>query len=169
MSARSSAGRTGCGHRVVVRYSKGASTRVWAVVDTEFTSFASPALLSVGLVSMDGAELYVEVDLNSPLGRQRLAASTQFVHEVVAPQMGFSMTSAFATEAEMAGRIRAWLTQHRVTKILADSEVDLFLLRHLGCVLEDVAAKVVQAEYASAHHALEDARRLATALLGAAE
>ena len=55
-----------------------------AVLDTEFTSFQSPATLSVGLVTANGAELYLGVDQDSAWGRRTLAASSQFVREVVA-------------------------------------------------------------------------------------
>jgi hypothetical protein len=142
----------------------GHCSAVTAVLDTEFTSFESPALLSVGLVLLSGtAELYLEVDPDSPLGRGRRAASSQFVREVVAPQMGFARAAACTTEAHMAQRILEWLQLNNVTHVLADAEIDFVLLHAIEGLPKDIATTVVEAEYRAAHQALEDARRLAAA------
>lgn len=136
-----------------------------AVLDTKFTSLESPALLSVGLVLLGGAaELYLEVDPDSSLGRARRAASSQFVREVVAPQMGFAWAAACATEDEMAQRIRGWLQLNSVARVLADAEIDFALLHAIDGLPKNITTTLVKAEYRSAHPALEDARRLATAL-----
>jgi len=39
-------------------------------IDTEFTDLSRPQLLSLGMVSKDGDEFYVELDLPSAEGRQ---------------------------------------------------------------------------------------------------
>lgn len=138
---------------------------VTAVLDTEFTTLESPALLSVGLVLLSGAaELYLEVDPDSPLGRSRRAASSQFVREVVAPQMGFARAAACASEDEMAQRIRGWLQLNSVARVLADAEIDFALLHAIDGLPKNITTTLVKAEYRSAHQALKDARRLAAAL-----
>ena len=58
-------------------------------IDTEFTDLIHPELLSLGAVTADGREHYVELDLNSELGRQRVLASSDFVrHGGVLDQWG---------------------------------------------------------------------------------
>jgi hypothetical protein len=50
-----------------------------AVLDTEFTDLLGPELLSLGLVTIDGREHYVELDLTSEAGQARVKASSDFV------------------------------------------------------------------------------------------
>jgi Protein of unknown function (DUF2384) len=50
-------------------------------LDCEFTNFDAPALLSLALVDLSGNEHYVELDLDSDVGRERVKASSDFVRE----------------------------------------------------------------------------------------
>lgn len=50
-------------------------------MDTEFTSFASPELVSIGLAASTSEEFYAEVPFPA-------AAASPFVHEVVMPLLG---------------------------------------------------------------------------------
>lgn len=46
-------------------------------LDTEFTSLLHPELLSLGLVTLDGRELYAELDLRTDIGNTRDNASSE--------------------------------------------------------------------------------------------
>jgi hypothetical protein len=48
-------------------------------LDTEFTDFVRPQLLSMGLVTIHGDEFYAELDLDTVVGRAREMASSDFV------------------------------------------------------------------------------------------
>jgi hypothetical protein len=49
-------------------------------LDTEFTSFHRPYLLSLGMVSLDGArEFYAELDMTTPAGQEALGRSSEMV------------------------------------------------------------------------------------------
>src|SRR5438552_19022095 len=48
-------------------------------LDCEFTDLLHPELLSTGLVELAGDELYVELDLDTEVGRQRVKASSDIV------------------------------------------------------------------------------------------
>ena len=47
------------------------------VLDTEFTSLLHPELLSLGLVTLDGRELYAELNLTTDNGNTRGKASPE--------------------------------------------------------------------------------------------
>jgi len=71
-------------------------------VDTEFTDFANPELISIALVTEDGQhEFYAEL----PVSRQRCNA---FVVETVLPQLG-NIDGAQCTFEELAERLHHWL------------------------------------------------------------
>jgi hypothetical protein len=72
-------------------------------VDCEFVSFESPLLLSVGLVTSDGRELYVELS-NSAL----LEGASEFVLDTVVPQVGL-MPSAVGTQSDLSRLVGDWL------------------------------------------------------------
>ena len=55
-------------------------------LDTEFTDFTFPELLSIGMVSKHGDEHYVELDLCSVESERAVAGSTNFVVEHVLTQ-----------------------------------------------------------------------------------
>ena len=48
-------------------------------LDTEFTDLLRPELLSMGLVSLDGREHYVELNLSSDVGIARRRGASNFV------------------------------------------------------------------------------------------
>lgn len=48
-------------------------------LDTEFTSFHQPVLLSLGMVTLEGEEFYAELDIEDPQGRLALAGASEFV------------------------------------------------------------------------------------------
>jgi hypothetical protein len=50
-------------------------------LDCEFTDLAKPELLSLGMVSEDGDEHYVELDLADPASAQTLNSCSDFVQE----------------------------------------------------------------------------------------
>ncbi len=79
-------------------------------LDTEFTDLRSPQLLSIGLVSLDDwqEEFYVELNLKSALGKQRLNASSNFVRDIVLPQWG-RVHGAIRSNIEMGRSAGEWL------------------------------------------------------------
>lgn len=80
-------------------------------IDTEFTDLMDPQLLSAGMVSLDGHELYVELDLDSETGRQRLRSASQFVrYEGVLDQWG-AVPGAACSAEEMGLRCGQWLME----------------------------------------------------------
>lgn len=78
-------------------------------LDTEFTDFLHPELLSLGLVTFDGHEHYVELDLHSDVGRQRLQASSDFVRFGGVIDLWGLVPSAASTPSEMGRRTGEWL------------------------------------------------------------
>lgn len=100
-------------------------------IDTEFTSFNAPKLLSLGLVAEDSREFYVEVN-SETLHR----SANEFVKEIVLPQFGVhpaavSVPTAAAAGAALAdflvgvdGRI------HLVADHPVDFEFALDILKH---------------------------------------
>lgn len=80
-------------------------------VDTEFTNFIDPHLISIGLVAASGEEFYAEVPY--PLGN-----CSQFVREVVIPLLG-RVPDAFCRADELYLRITNWL------EIIRPSEDDV--------------------------------------------
>lgn len=83
-----------------------------AFLDTEFTDFLHPGLLTLGLVTLDGREHCVELDMSSEMGRARgLSASSNFLRfNGVLDQWG-CVPSAQCTEWEMGRRTGEWLLE----------------------------------------------------------
>ncbi|WP_133699353.1 hypothetical protein [Roseateles toxinivorans] len=78
-------------------------------LDTEFTDLASPALLSVSMVSLKGLEIYEELDLvQDPIGQMRLRASSEFTRGTVIPQFNKVANSKCSTR-ELGNRAGEWL------------------------------------------------------------
>ena len=78
--------------------------------DVEMTSLARhPQLMSVGLVTLDGREFYVELDLASDQGMERCAQSAWDVQETVLDQFGLFADSKCDSESTMALRAAKWL------------------------------------------------------------
>ena len=78
-------------------------------LDTEFTDLATPELLSLGLVTLDGREHYVELDLSKEVGQARMRASSDFVRYGGVLDMWGLVPGAAATELEMGRRTAEWL------------------------------------------------------------
>lgn len=78
-------------------------------LDTEFTSLLQPELLSFGLVTLDGHELYVELDLTTDIGKSRVKASSDFVRYDGAPDLWGLIPDSTLTEHEMGIRVGEWL------------------------------------------------------------
>ncbi len=79
------------------------------LIDTEFTSLIAPEILSIGLVTLDGRELYIELDLESDAGKDRISRATAFVQfQDVIPQWG-RIQNAKVSAFEMGQRVAEWL------------------------------------------------------------
>lgn len=92
-------------------------------LDTEFTDFAQPDLISIGLATTGVPDFYAE---RSDYLRERC---TPFVQTEVIPLLG-RVPHATCDENELAQRLRAWFDQLPESAIiLYDFEVDWILLR----------------------------------------
>ena len=78
-------------------------------LDTEFTDLLNPELLSLGLVTLDGRELYAELDLTTDIGKARLKASSDFVRYGGVLDFWGLLPGATGTEWEMGRRTGEWL------------------------------------------------------------
>lgn len=103
-------------------------------LDTEFTNIEVPALLSFSMVSIDGFEIYAELDLAlDPIGQARLAASGEFTRKTVIPQFGRPPQSKCSAR-ELGNRAGQWLLERaggaggKIT-LAYDYEEDFVLLR----------------------------------------
>lgn len=88
-------------------------------LDTEFTDFAMPELISLGMVGELGEECYIEVPFAT-------ARCSDFVRDVVIPQLG-NDPHAFCETANLRVRIVNWLQiikQADPIQICYDSEYD---------------------------------------------
>jgi hypothetical protein len=81
-----------------------------AFLDTEFTDLLHPELLSLGLITLDGRELYVELDLTTDVGQARRKVSSDFVFYGILDMWG-RVPDAACTELEMGRRTGEWLLQ----------------------------------------------------------
>lgn len=107
-----------------------------AFLDTEFTDLLHPELLSLGLVTLDGRELYLELDLDSDIGKQRVAASSAFVRYDGVLNLWGRVPGATATYGDMGCRVGDWLLrlaqQSRTrVEIAFDYAVDYELLEYV--------------------------------------
>lgn len=134
--------------------------------DAEFTDLAKDAgLISIGIVSEDGAEIYIELaDGWTP------AACSEWVHENVLPLIGHGEQLRRVPAAQ---RILDWLIdqagEHGECELFADSTWDQFFLRPLlalatpkvrGVPLQFLTLPAGDDSGDNRHHALEDARAL---------
>ena len=91
-------------------------------LDTEFTDFVRPGLISLALVSEDGREFYAE---RTDYHRDACSA---FVRETVQPLLG-RVPGAACTNRELTDRVRAWFTAlPEPATIIFDYETDWHLL-----------------------------------------
>ncbi len=125
-------------------------------LDTEFTDFAKPDLISLALVGEDGREFYAE--------RTDYLASecSAFVHETVLPLLG-RVPGAACDSAELALRLRAWF--HALPEpsiIIFDFQTDWDLLAGAmpGRPLDSFATPLYLDGYAITHPFFEKAQNL---------
>ena len=140
-------------------------------MDCEFTNFALPSLISIGLVSEDETLMFYGVRTDFDLH-----ACSDFVHRVVLPLLQAPVPgSADAAGGTMAGvklsqALAEWLDAiPGKIEILYEADVDWTLLRWLlkqipariqGRMVREEVAWVGIREGQYAHHALHDARCL---------
>ncbi len=79
-------------------------------LDTEFTNFESPQLLSLGMVMTSGEEFYHELDLSLPENAAVPASCSDFVQDTVLSQWG--RVPVCIDRAGMAQRTTAWMWSH---------------------------------------------------------
>jgi hypothetical protein len=105
-------------------------------IDTEFTNLTRPELLSLGMVTSDGHEHYVELDLDDPASAPILGRASDFVrHGGVLEQWGRVAGSA-ADHAEMGRRTAEWMLIQvgrlgQPIRVAFDYDPDFELLRRL--------------------------------------
>lgn len=78
-------------------------------LDTEFTDLLQPQLLSLGLVTLDGREHYVELDLATDIGRARRQASSEFVRYGGVLDLWGRVAGAACTDWDLGRRTGEWL------------------------------------------------------------
>ena len=103
-------------------------------LDTEFTDLLNPALLSLGLVTLDGREFYAELDITTDAGKARVKASSAFVQSGIFDMWGL-VTGATGTEWEMGRRTGEWLLELAAEsgakiEVAFDYSVDFELLEY---------------------------------------
>ncbi|MEO8119745.1 MAG: hypothetical protein ABI606_10535 [Rhodoferax sp.] len=91
-------------------------------LDTEFTKFNCPDLISIGLVAEDGREFYAE---RTDYHRDDCS---KFVRETVLPLLG-RVPGAACSRSELTDRVREWFGQlPEPATIIFDFETDWLLL-----------------------------------------
>ena len=70
-------------------------------IDTEYTNFHAPKLISIGLVADTGEEGYFEVEYDAK-------ACSEFVRDVVIPLLGRE-PNALVPQDELAAKLSTWL------------------------------------------------------------
>ncbi|ACA96028.1 MULTISPECIES: 3'-5' exoribonuclease [Burkholderia cepacia complex] len=145
-------------------------------VDTEFTDFEAPQLISLAIVGENGSEFYGECMDYDP------ARCSDFVRAAVLPQLGRFRGRAMPFD-QLRQALRVWIVGIPAASrpvLCYDLQTDLDLLRSLldgplpeGWTLEDIRSRIDarrQAEYfarhGGEHHALHDARANAYAYIG---
>ncbi|KAG8152296.1 3'-5' exoribonuclease [Burkholderia catarinensis] len=144
-------------------------------IDTEFTDFEAPQLISLAIVGENGSEFYGEcTDFDA-------ARCSDFVRALVLPQLGRFREQAMPFD-QLRGALRAWITgipAQSKPVLCYDHETDSNLLRLLldeplpdGWALEDIRGLLDSrrraayfARHSGEHHALHDARANAYACI----
>ena len=83
---------------------------MFVLLDSELTDLLHPELLSFGLVTLDGREHYVELDLTTEVGSARVKAARHGVRDGVLALWG-RVPGATSTQLEMGRRISEWPMQ----------------------------------------------------------
>lgn len=102
-------------------------------LDCEFTDLNDPALLSVGMVDLAGAQHYVELDLSGGVGQELAEVSSQFVKRYVLTQWG-RVHGAATSPRGIAERTADWLvdlfnTTHTPVNVCFDYRGDWVLTK----------------------------------------
>lgn len=92
-------------------------------IDTEFTNFARPSLISIGAVSDTGAKFYAEIT-DYPIQHQ-----SEFVREVIVPLLDHSKFGIRYTEA--GARFAEWISEQGECQICCDYSEDWILTKAL--------------------------------------
>jgi len=138
-------------------------------VDTEFTGFKDPKLISIGIVAQTGDEFYAEVEYS-------LDECSDFVRASVLPLLNQNKTLSLV---ELKAALSAWIEKVRQEMpilICYDSEYDRQMLDQIfkqdkpnGVIFRNLGAsyvnKIKMHKYyvkhkTPEHHALNDARAL---------
>ena len=91
-------------------------------LDTEFTDFVRPDLISIALVAEDGREFYAERDDYCH------ADCSDFVRQAVQPLLG-RMPGVACSRSELSDRVREWFTRlFEPATVIFDYEWDWHLL-----------------------------------------
>jgi hypothetical protein len=137
-------------------------------LDTEFTDWSAPKLISLGMASEDGREFYGEVKGVDP------GSCSEFVRSHVLPQLGEDPGLAMPSD-ELRESVRIWMSGFSGKKqrpvVCYDHPVDVQLLweltggRLVGWKEKLIATRIDHhhreryfTEYGGRHHALHDAR-----------
>ena len=78
-------------------------------LDTEFTNFHQPQLLSLGMVSLAGDECYAELDIEALEGRLALVGASEFVRSPEVLGQWGKVAGAACSAWEMGDRAGHWL------------------------------------------------------------
>lgn len=139
-------------------------------IDTEFTDFLDPDLISLGMAADTGEEFYGEV----PFADHKCS---QFVREGVLQLLGQVPDSIYSSHAALASAVFAWLELVRqgdqLVEICVDAQIDWDLfsdaldyrvppwvkLRHVGRNINDLDRYEYHKKNGlPEHHALHDAK-----------
>lgn len=138
-------------------------------IDTEFTDFVNPQLISIALVAETGEEFYAELPFD-------IRRCSDFVRETVVPLLGYSPEAELSLDA-LYGRITQWLVLVRPTgeeiQLCYDFQTDWDLFSRAledrvpfwvkGRLVADRINELLRHEFHAKnrlpeHHALNDAR-----------
>ncbi|AON52329.1 MULTISPECIES: 3'-5' exoribonuclease [Herbaspirillum] len=138
-------------------------------IDTEFTDFVDPQLISLGMVAETGEEFYVEL----PYDLQRCSG---FVKETVLPMLGYAPEAQVAKD-DLYAKIIQWLRIVRQDNAevrvcfdyqtdwdlfvgALDSKVPAWCVGRLvaNCINEALRCEYHEKNRLPEHHALNDAR-----------
>ena len=94
-------------------------------LDTEFTDFTNPEMISIGIVDENGREFYAE---STSFKRE---ACSLFVNEIVIPLLGQYPDAIVGTQEHIAHRLVEWLELYRESGAIVSvdyaTDWDLFL------------------------------------------
>jgi len=105
-------------------------------IDAEFTDLVQPKLLSLGMVTSDGQEHYVELDLADPASAGTLKHASGFVLDNGVLEQWGRIPDSATSHFEMGKRTARWLLTQTArlgepTQITFDYETDYNLLKSL--------------------------------------